>query len=60
MTAECGRRFEAAKASGVDVGHADAGGLAQRVESGVVLRLAILDQTQPFAQHFAGALEFLP
>ena len=32
MTAERGGRFETAKASGVDVGHPDSGGLAQRVE----------------------------
>jgi len=56
MTAERGGRFEAAKTPGVDVGRPDAGGLAQRVESGTILRFAIFDQTQPFAQHFACVL----
>ena len=55
-TAECGGRFEAAKASGFDVGRPDAGGLAQRVEPGSVLCFAILDQAQSFAQHFACVL----
>ena len=56
MLTERGRRFKAAKASGIDVSEPNAGGLAQRVESGTVLCLTPLDQSQPFAQHFAGVL----
>lgn len=56
VTAERGGRFEAEKASGIDVGHPDTGCLAQRVESGSVLRFAIFDETQPFAQHLACVL----
>ena len=56
MPVERGGGFEAVKASRFDVGDSDTGGIAQRLETGLVLRLAILDQPQPFAQHFAGVL----
>jgi hypothetical protein len=56
MLTERGRRFKAVKASGIDVSEPNAGGLAQRGDSGTVLRLTPLNESQPVAQHFAGVL----
>lgn len=56
MAVARGGRFKAAKSSRIDVVRTDAGGLAQRAESGTVLRLPTLDQPQSLAQHFARIL----